>query len=131
MSDLLAWPVVGAVLRWRHLRTATRTVLLLVAAALVAHGLFGPEMAPKNLATLLTWVHYRGLLVVALLAAGNFFCLLPPAPGPRPGPAAPPAGADLAGAAATASGWRCLVRPLFCSATEQFSYGRTPGGPPR
>ena len=29
MSDLLAWPVLGAVLRWRHLRTATRSVLLL------------------------------------------------------------------------------------------------------
>jgi ferredoxin len=29
---------------------------------------------PTNLATVLTWVHYRGLLVVALLAAGNLFC---------------------------------------------------------
>ena len=38
------------------------------------HGLFGPDIAPGNLATVLTWVHYRGLLVVALLAAGNFFC---------------------------------------------------------
>jgi hypothetical protein len=38
------------------------------------HGLFGPQIAPRNLATVVTWVHYRGLLVVALLAAGNFFC---------------------------------------------------------
>ncbi len=74
MSDLLAWPVVGAVLRWRHLRTATRTVLLLVAAALVAHGLFGPQFAPTNLATLATWIHYRGLLIGVLLVAGNAFC---------------------------------------------------------
>ena len=74
MSDLLAWPVVGAVLRWRHLRTATRTVLLLVAVALVAHGLFGPQFAPTNLATLATWIHYRGLLIGVLLVAGNAFC---------------------------------------------------------
>src|SRR3954470_7575026 len=74
MSDLLAWPVVGAVLRWRHLRTTTRTVLLLVAAALVWHGLFGPQFAPTNLATLGTWIHYRGLLIGVLLVAGNAFC---------------------------------------------------------
>jgi hypothetical protein len=74
MSDLLAWPVVGAVLRWRHLRTATRSVLLLVAAALVAHGLWGPQFAPTNLATLATWIHYRGLLIGVLLVAGNAFC---------------------------------------------------------
>ena len=30
-----------------------------------------PQERPGNLATVLTWVHYRGLLVVALLAAGN------------------------------------------------------------
>ncbi len=74
MSDLLTWPVVGAVLRWRHLRTATRSVLLLVAAVLVAHGLFGPSFAPTNLATLGTWIHYRGLLIGVLLVAGNAFC---------------------------------------------------------
>ena len=49
-------------------------VLLATAAVLVVHGLFGPDLAPGNLATVLTWVHYRGLLVVALLAAGNLFC---------------------------------------------------------
>ena len=74
MTDLLTWPVVGAVLRWRHLRTATRTLLLLVAVALIAHGLFGPQFAPTNLATVATWIHYRGLLIGVLLVAGNAFC---------------------------------------------------------
>jgi ferredoxin len=49
-------------------------VLLLAAAAVVLHGLLGPQLAPANLATVLTWVHYRGLLIVALLAVGNLFC---------------------------------------------------------
>jgi ferredoxin len=40
----------------------------------VLHGLLGPPLAPLNLATVLTWVHYRGLLVVALLVAGNLAC---------------------------------------------------------
>ena len=72
--DVLHWPLVGRLLRWRHARTSLQLVLLVAAAILVLHGLFGPDLAPGNLATVLTWVHYRGLLVVALLAAGNFFC---------------------------------------------------------
>jgi ferredoxin len=72
--DLLRWPVLGPLLRWRHLRTATRLVLLLVAAALVLHGFLGDQFAPTNLATVAAWVHYRGLLIGALLVAFNAFC---------------------------------------------------------
>jgi polyferredoxin len=71
---VLRWPIVGRLLRWRHARSSFQGVLLAIAAILVLHGLFGPDVAPGNLATVLTWVHYRGLLVVALLAAGNLFC---------------------------------------------------------
>ena len=45
---------------------------------MILHGLFGPQLAPKNLATTLTWVHFRGALVFVLLFAGNFFCLACP-----------------------------------------------------
>jgi hypothetical protein len=73
-GDVLGWPVVGTLLRWRHARTSVQLVGLLIAAIVVAHGLFGSQIAPNNLATVVTWVHYRGLLVIALLAAGNLFC---------------------------------------------------------
>jgi polyferredoxin len=73
-SDVLRWPVIGGLLRWRHARTTLQLVLLVVAAVMVVHGLAGPQIAGANLATVLTWVHYRGLLVLVLLAAGNFFC---------------------------------------------------------
>lgn len=72
--DLLRAPLLGPFLRWRHARTSVQLVCLLLAIVVVLHGLFGPDLASTNLATLLTWVHYRGLLVVALLAAGNIFC---------------------------------------------------------
>jgi polyferredoxin len=72
--DVLRWPVIGSFLRWRHARASVQLVLLAVAIVLVVHGLIGPDLAPANLATVLTWVHYRGLLVIALLAAGNVFC---------------------------------------------------------
>ncbi len=61
-------------LAWRRLRTTSQVVLLCIAAIIVVHGLFGPDLAPKNLSTVLTWIHYRGLLIGALLAVGNVFC---------------------------------------------------------
>ena len=76
--DLLRWPIVGRLLRWRGVRIAFQLPLFLLSAVLVLHGLYGPDLAPKNLATVVTWVHYRGLLVLVLLAAGNFFCFACP-----------------------------------------------------
>lgn len=74
-TDVLRWPVIGSALRWRHARTTIQVILLLVAALVVLHGLLGAQFAPGNLATVLTWIHYRGLLVIVLLASGNFFCM--------------------------------------------------------
>ena len=81
--DLLRWPFVGRLLRWRHARTLLQIPLFVVAGLMVAHGLFGPTLAPKNLATTLTWVHFRGALVLVLLLAGNFFCMACPFMLPR------------------------------------------------
>jgi hypothetical protein len=58
-------------------------LLLVAAAVLVLQGLFGTTLAPKNLATVVTWVHYRGFLVLTLLLAGNFFCMACPFMVPR------------------------------------------------
>ena len=65
-------------MRWRHSRTVLAAPLLLVSGVMIAHGLFGPTLAPKNLATVLSWVHFRGALVLVLLCAGNFFCMACP-----------------------------------------------------
>jgi ferredoxin len=77
-ADILRWPVVGSFLKWRHSRTALQIPVALVSLVMIAHGLFGPSLSPKNLATTLTWVHFRGVLVLVLLGAGNFFCLACP-----------------------------------------------------
>lgn len=72
--DLLRTPVLGPLLRWRHARTFFQIPLLLLGVLMILHGLLGPSLAPKNLATTLSWVHFRGALVLVLLVAGNFFC---------------------------------------------------------
>lgn len=81
--DLLRVPLVGSFLRWRWSRVALQTPLLLIGIVMIGHGLFGPDLAPKNLAALLTWVHYRGLVVLVLLLGGNFFCMACPFMLPR------------------------------------------------
>lgn len=53
----------------------SQLLLLIFSILLIAEGLWGSQFAPKNLTTLFVWVHYRGLLVILLLLAGNFFCM--------------------------------------------------------
>lgn len=81
--DLLRVPVVGRFLRWRHARLALQIPLLLLAIVVIADGFLGPDVAPLNLAGVLPWVHWRGLLVLGLLALGNVFCLACPFLVPR------------------------------------------------
>jgi purine-cytosine permease-like protein len=52
--NILRLPVVGSFLRWRYARPALQLLLLLISLAVVLHGLFGPQLAPRNLATVLT-----------------------------------------------------------------------------
>jgi hypothetical protein len=70
--------LIGSLLKQRHARTLLQIPLFIISAAMIVHGLFGPQLAPKNLATTITWVHFRGALVLVLLFAGNFFCLACP-----------------------------------------------------
>jgi ferredoxin len=81
--DLLDVPVLGALLRRPATRWILRSAMLILAVAMMLHGWFGQQWAPKNLATSLTWVHYRGALLLALLVAGNFFCMVCPFMLPR------------------------------------------------
>jgi ferredoxin len=49
--------------------------LLLLAAVLIYDGLRGPQVGAMNLAGVLPWIHWRGLVILGLLAAGNVFCM--------------------------------------------------------
>lgn len=81
--DLLEVPVIGRFLKWRPARPALQLLLLLLAGLVIWDGLCGPELTPINLAGVLPWIHWRGLVVLGLLVAGNFFCLACPFQLPR------------------------------------------------
>ncbi len=81
--DVLRVPLLGRVLRWRWGRLVFQLVLLLAAIWVIYDGWTGPQLAPANSATVLAWVHYRGLVILALLLVGNLFCFACPFTLPR------------------------------------------------
>ncbi len=72
--DLLRLPLVRTFVRWRYARLALQLPLLALAALAIMDGLTGRQVAPQNVATVAVWLHYRGLVVLALLVLGNAFC---------------------------------------------------------
>ncbi|MDR3635905.1 MAG: cytochrome c oxidase assembly protein [Isosphaeraceae bacterium] len=81
--DVLRLPVLGPFLRWRHARLAFQLVSTCLAGVLIADGLSGTQVPALNLAGVLPWIHWRGFVVLALLAAGNVSCMACPFLVPR------------------------------------------------
>jgi cytochrome c oxidase assembly factor CtaG len=81
--DVLRIPGFGRFLRWRHARVAFQIPLMLIAGVIVYDGLSGPPVGAMNLAGVLPWIHWRGLVVLAMLAVGNVFCMACPFMLPR------------------------------------------------
>jgi ferredoxin len=73
--DVLQTPLIGRLLRSRRGRLVMQIPLLLVALLVIYDGFTGDQIASRNIAGALPWVHYRGLVVLALLLAGNLFCM--------------------------------------------------------
>ncbi|HEY2882229.1 MAG TPA: cytochrome c oxidase assembly protein [Pirellulales bacterium] len=72
--DLFRLPLVGDILRWPGTRRIVQFAVLVIAVLVVIDGLRGPNSSPMNLAGVVPWIHWRGLIVIGLLAVGNVFC---------------------------------------------------------
>lgn len=81
--DLLRLPAIGRFLRWRWGRLVLQMGMLVITAVLLYDGITGPQLAPNNLSTVVTWVQFRGFVMLALLLAGNLFCMACPFALPR------------------------------------------------
>ena len=55
-----------------------QALLFGLAILVVIDGLFGPQVGAMNLAGVLPWTHWRGFTILALLVAGNLFCMACP-----------------------------------------------------
>jgi cytochrome c oxidase assembly factor CtaG len=81
--DLLNIPIIGRFLRWRHARLSVQLVSGGLACVVIADGLLGTQVAAMNLAGVLPWIHWRGFVILGLLAVGNVSCMACPFLVPR------------------------------------------------
>lgn len=72
--DLLSLPGLRRLVRWKSARFLFQLPLLILAIFAIWDGLTGRQVAPRNIATTSLWLHYRGLVVIALAIFGNAFC---------------------------------------------------------
>ena len=72
--DLFRLPGMRRLARWKYSRLLFQLPLLLLALLAIFDGLTGSQFASRNLATTSTWLHYRGLIVIAVALVGNAFC---------------------------------------------------------
>ncbi|PJF28258.1 MAG: FesM [Phototrophicales bacterium] len=75
MIDVLRLPLIGRILKRRRGRLVLQIPFLLIALLLIYDGFTGTPLAAQNLATIVSWVHFRGFAILALLLAGNLFCM--------------------------------------------------------
>src|SRR3984957_7675898 len=76
--DLFKVPVLGPIVHSKVFRRGMQGVMLILAIAVLADGFLGAKVSPMNLAGVLPWTHWRGFTVIALLFAGNLFCMVCP-----------------------------------------------------
>lgn len=76
--DLLFVPIIGPFLRSQAGRRLLQAVLFIIALDVILDGVLGTKVSSMNLAGVLPWTYWRALTVIALLAAGNFFCMACP-----------------------------------------------------
>jgi polyferredoxin len=72
--DLFRLPGLRKFIRWKYARFVFQFPLLLLALFVIVDGFTGNQLAPRNVATTAVWLHYRGLVAIALAIFGNAFC---------------------------------------------------------
>ena len=67
--------------RWFYQAMTRRTAqicMFVLSLIVIADGLLGPAISPLNLAGILPWIWWRGLVIIAILVVGNLFCFACP-----------------------------------------------------
>ena len=71
--NLLDWPVIGKLLRWRHFPTLLIAPTMIIFLFIVLVGLFG-EQTTGNPAILLTWILWWPAVIFTFLLLGRIWC---------------------------------------------------------
>ncbi len=77
-ADLFKIPFVLAILRWPPFRFICQLVFVVLFSTIVLAGLFGNQLAARNIAPLLTWTIWWGGLVLLIMFLGKAWCYVCP-----------------------------------------------------
>ncbi len=76
--DLFSYPKVKAALRSRFFRFSLQLFFVLIFAIVIIAGIFGNQNPALNIAPILTWTIWWGLLPVVIIFAGKIWCYVCP-----------------------------------------------------
>ncbi len=76
-SDLLKWPVIGKLVRWKHFPALLVAPTALIFTFVVLAGLFG-EQNTSNPAILLTWILWWPAIIFTFILLGRIWCMACP-----------------------------------------------------
>jgi len=76
--NLLAIPGLRGLIRWAPFRFLCQSFVVILFLLVIAAGLFGNQLAAKNVAPLLTWTIWWGGLVLVILFVGKAWCYVCP-----------------------------------------------------
>ena len=76
-KNVLDWPVIGKLLRWRHFNMLLIAPTLLIFLFIIVVGLFG-QQDTSNPAILLTWILWWPAVIFSFLLLGRIWCMACP-----------------------------------------------------
>jgi ferredoxin len=77
-QDLLMFPILGRILRWRGLQPTLEVPGVILFFLVVVTGIWGTQAPSQNLSTMLIWVYWWSLVIFSFLFVGRIWCMVCP-----------------------------------------------------
>jgi polyferredoxin len=77
-QDLLMFPVLGRVLKWRGLQPSLEVPGVILFVLVVVVGIWGTQEPSQNLATMLVWIYWWSLVIFSFIFVGRIWCMMCP-----------------------------------------------------
>ena len=76
--DLLTFPILGKVLKWRGFQPSLEIPGVILFLLVIVVGIWGNQEPSQNFATMLVWVYWWSLLTFTFLFVGRIWCMICP-----------------------------------------------------
>ena len=77
-QDLLMFPILGRILKWRGLQPSLEIPGVILFLVVIVVGIWGTQEPSQNLATMLIWVYWWSLVIFSFVFVGRIWCMICP-----------------------------------------------------